>query len=74
MENMLFISTMEYNSSIKNKDIMCFEDKWMELDNIIGSEVITDPKGHVWCLLTTKLILAKNIQNTQDTIDRTQEG
>jgi hypothetical protein len=40
MENMLFISTMEYNSSIKNKDIMCFADKWMELDNIIGSEVI----------------------------------
>jgi hypothetical protein len=30
---------MEYYSAIKNKDIMNFADKWMELENIILSEV-----------------------------------
>jgi hypothetical protein len=33
------IYTMEYYSSIKNKDILSFADKWMELENIIPSEV-----------------------------------
>ena len=35
----MFIYTMEYNSTIKNKDIMRFAGKWMELQNIILSEV-----------------------------------
>jgi hypothetical protein len=30
---------MEYYSAIKNKDIMNFVGKWMELENIILSEV-----------------------------------
>jgi hypothetical protein len=30
---------MEYNSAIKNKDIMQFAGKWMQLENIIPSEV-----------------------------------
>jgi hypothetical protein len=30
---------MEYNSAIKNKDIMKFAGKWMELENIVLSEV-----------------------------------
>jgi hypothetical protein len=30
---------MEYYSDIKNKDIMNFAGKWMELENIILSEV-----------------------------------
>jgi hypothetical protein len=30
---------MEYCSAIKNKDIMKFTGKWMELENIIPSEV-----------------------------------
>ena len=30
---------MEYYSAIKNKDIMNFAGKWMELENIILSEV-----------------------------------
>ena len=29
---------MEYYSAIKNKDIMSFSGKWMELENIILSE------------------------------------
>ena len=32
--------TVEYYSSIKNKDIMNFTGKWMELDNIILSQAI----------------------------------
>jgi hypothetical protein len=30
---------MEYHSAIKNKDILSFAGKWMELENIILSEV-----------------------------------
>jgi hypothetical protein len=30
---------MEYYSAIKNKDIINFADKWMDLENIILSEV-----------------------------------
>ena len=36
---MWYISTMEYYSAMKNKNIMNFADKWMELENIILSEV-----------------------------------
>jgi hypothetical protein len=36
--------TMEYYSAIKNKDIMSFAGKWMELKNIILSEVTQTQK------------------------------
>ena len=36
---MWFIYTMEYYSAIKKKDIISFTNKWMELENIILSEV-----------------------------------
>jgi hypothetical protein len=36
---MWYSYTMEYFSVIKNKDIMNFVGKWMELENIILSEV-----------------------------------
>ena len=35
---------MEYYSDIKNKDIMKFSGKWMELENIILSEVTQTQK------------------------------
>jgi hypothetical protein len=41
---MWFIYTMEYYSAIKNKDIMNFGGKWMELENTILSEVIQTQK------------------------------
>jgi hypothetical protein len=44
MKKMCYIYTMECYSSIKNKDIMNFEDKWIELENIILSEVTHSPK------------------------------
>jgi hypothetical protein len=39
IQKMWFIYTMEYYSVIKNEDILSFEGKWSELENIILSEV-----------------------------------
>jgi hypothetical protein len=36
---MWFVNKMEYYSVIKNEDILNFAGKWMELENIILSEV-----------------------------------
>ena len=41
---MWFIYTIEYYASIKNENIMNFAGKWMELENIILSEVLQTPK------------------------------
>jgi hypothetical protein len=41
---MWFIYTMGYYSAIKNKDIMSFAGKWIELENIILSEVTQTQK------------------------------
>jgi hypothetical protein len=41
---MWFIYTMEYYSFIKNKGILSFAGKWMELKNIILSEVTQTQK------------------------------
>ena len=35
---------MKYYSAIKNEDILSFADKWMELENIIPSEVTQTQK------------------------------
>lgn len=35
---------MEYYSAIKNTDIMNFSEKWLELRNIMPSEVTQTPK------------------------------
>jgi hypothetical protein len=39
IQRMWFISTIKYYSAIKNEDIMSSAGKWMELENIILSEV-----------------------------------
>ena len=36
---MWYIYTMEYYSAIKKKDILPFERTWMDLENIIFSEI-----------------------------------
>jgi hypothetical protein len=41
---MWFIYTMEYYCAIKNENILSFTGKWMELENIILSEVIQTQK------------------------------
>ena len=44
IQKMWFIYTMEYYLAIKNKNIMNFAGKWMELENIILSEVTQTQK------------------------------
>ena len=39
-----YIYTMEYYSAIRNNKFMKFLDKWMELENIILSEVTQSQK------------------------------
>jgi hypothetical protein len=39
IQKMWFIYTMKYYLAIKNEDILSFAGKWMELQNIILSEV-----------------------------------
>jgi hypothetical protein len=46
---MWFIYTLEYYSAIKNKDILSFAGKWMELENIILSEVTQTQKDMHVC-------------------------
>ena len=41
---MWYIYTMEYYLAIKNNEFMKFLDKWMELENIILSEVTQTQK------------------------------
>ena len=41
---MWYIYRMEYYSATKNKDIMTFAGKWMELENVIPSEVTQTQK------------------------------
>jgi hypothetical protein len=44
IQKMLFIYTMEYYSANKNEDILSFPGKWIELENIILSEVTQTQK------------------------------
>jgi hypothetical protein len=50
----MHIYTVEYYSSIKKNEIILFTDKWMELEDIMLSEVITqvqkDKRLHVFSL------------------------
>ena len=41
---MWFMYTMEYYSAIKNENILSFTGKWMEVENIILSEVTQTQK------------------------------
>jgi hypothetical protein len=44
---------MEFYSAVKKNEILSLADKWMELENIILSEVsqIHKGKGHIFCLM-----------------------
>ena len=42
---MWYIYTMEFYSAIKNNDFMKFTGKWMELENIILSELTQSQKN-----------------------------
>jgi len=48
IQKMWYIYTMEYYSAIKNNDFMKFLGKWIELENIIMSEV-THKRTNIVC-------------------------
>jgi hypothetical protein len=50
---------MVYDSAIKNNEFIKFLGKWMELENIILSEVKVT-KEHIWYVLIVKRMLAEN--------------
>jgi hypothetical protein len=52
---MWYIYTMEYYPGLKNKDIMAFVGKWMDLENTILTECHSDPNGHACYILTNTL-------------------
>jgi hypothetical protein len=58
IQKMWYIYTMEYYSAIKNSEFMKFLDKWMNLDDIILSEVVQSQKN----TLTDKWILAQKLR------------
>jgi hypothetical protein len=45
IQKMLYIYTMKYYSPIKNNEFMIFLDKWIDLENIILSEVTQSQKN-----------------------------
>jgi hypothetical protein len=45
IQKMWYIYTMEYYSAIKNNEFMKFLGKWMEIENIILSEVTQSQKN-----------------------------
>jgi hypothetical protein len=66
IQKMWYIYAMEYYSAIKNNEFMKFFGKWMELENIILSEVTQSQKNthgiHPWYnkwILAQKLEIAK---------------
>jgi hypothetical protein len=60
IQKMWYIDTMEYYSAIKNNEFMKFLGKWMELENIILSEVTQTQ--NTWFALTDKWILAQKLR------------
>ena len=45
IQKMWYIDTKEYHLAIKNNEFMTFLSKWMELENIILSEVTQSQKN-----------------------------
>jgi hypothetical protein len=53
IKKMWYLYTMEFYSAIKNNEILLFAGKWMELENIILSEVsqVQKTKGRMFSLI-----------------------
>jgi hypothetical protein len=52
IKKMWYLYTMEFYAAMKNNEILSFASKWMELENIILSEVIhaQKAKNHMFSL------------------------
>ena len=62
MQNMWQVYTMEYYSAIKNKDIINFAGKGMDLGNIILSEV-TQIQKHMYGMYSLISVYQPNISH-----------
>jgi hypothetical protein len=53
IKKMWYLYTMEFYSAVKTNKILSFTSKWMELENIILSEVSQDQKtkNHMFSLI-----------------------
>ena len=76
---MWYIHAMEYYSAIKNKDIMNFAGKWMELENIILSEVAQTKMtcmvcSHLYVDISNKKTKTKTNQDPHDILKRPKEA
>jgi hypothetical protein len=49
IQKMWYIYTMEYYSGFKNNEFMKFLDKWMDLEDVILSEVTLPQRTHMIC-------------------------
>jgi hypothetical protein len=66
MQKMRYIYTMKYYTLIKNNDFMNFTGKWMEVENIILSELTQTQKNThgIYSLISTKAHNAPDINHT----------
>ena len=65
IQKMWYIYTVEYYSAIKNNEFMKFLDKWMDLEEIILSDVTQSQKNTYGMVLAQKLKYPRyNSQNT----------
>jgi hypothetical protein len=68
---MWLIYTVEFYAAIKNNEVLKFLEKWMDLEDIILSEVTQSQKNtHDMHSLISDI--SPEAQNTQDTICKTQ--
>jgi hypothetical protein len=72
IQKMWYIYTMEYYAAIKNNKFMKFLDKWMDLEDIIRSDITQSQKNtHVMHSLIRGYY--PRSWKTQDTIHKTHE-
>jgi hypothetical protein len=62
MKKMWFLYTMEFYSAMKKNEILSFASKWMELENIILSEVSQAQKQKSYVLLHMRTLNLGQIQ------------
>ena len=53
---------MEYYAAIKNNEFIKFLDKWMDLEDIIPSDVTQSQKEHTWYAFIDKRVLAQKLR------------
>jgi hypothetical protein len=69
IQKIWYVYTMEYYSAIKYNEFMEFLGKWLELENIIPSEITHSQKNTLMCTHLYVNISSKS-GNTKDTIHK----